>query len=86
MRLNSSSEAHTGESNGVRALLQRFKDCIHLNEVYQSYYRQTKEQRRRHPEHRQFDFSEVAIFGKFDQFVRRLKKLVELFHTVRMVQ
>jgi dynein heavy chain len=31
------------------------------------------------PKGKTFDFSETAIFGKFDAFVRRLQKLIDIF-------
>ena len=33
---------------------------------------------------RPFDFSEMYIFGKFDTFTRRLKKIMEMFDTMEM--
>jgi dynein heavy chain len=35
------------------------------------------------PYGKQFDFSESAIFGKFDQFCWRIQKLIDLFTTVQ---
>lgn len=34
------------------------------------------------PSERPFDFSEMYIFGKFDTFTRRLKKILEMFDTI----
>lgn len=34
------------------------------------------------PDERQFEFSEMYIFGKFDTFTRRLKKITEMFQTM----
>ena len=34
------------------------------------------------PNERPFDFSEMYIFGKFDAFTRRLKKILDLFDTI----
>jgi dynein heavy chain len=63
-------------------LIERFKACIDLNESYQHYYRKTKAELQLNPYGKQFDFSESAIFGKFDQFCWRIQKLIDLFTTV----
>ena len=36
------------------------------------------------PNERKFEFSEMYIFGKFDTFSRRLKKIIEMFETMEM--
>ncbi len=33
---------------------------------------------------KKFEFSEMYIFGKFDTFTRRLKKIIEMFETMEM--
>ncbi|KAG7262553.1 hypothetical protein CRUP_029774 [Coryphaenoides rupestris] len=55
-------------------VVERLTAAIHLN--------QTKEKLEQTPSERQFDFSEMYIFGKFDTFQRRLAKILELFATV----
>ena len=55
----------------VPLVLQRIIDCIRLNDDYQSCFQRTKENLKEHPEERQFDFSEMYIFGKFNNFCRR---------------
>ena len=55
-----------------RALVQRkLADCIRLNQEYQLSFQRTKERLQDHPEERPFDFSEMYIFGKFNNFCRR---------------
>lgn len=49
---------------------------------YQQCFRKTKEQLEQTPSERQFDFSEVCIFGMFDTFQRRLNKILEMFSTI----
>lgn len=49
---------------------------------YQQYFHKTKEKLERTPSERQFDFSEMYIFGKFDTFQRRLNKILEMFSTI----
>jgi dynein heavy chain len=63
-------------------LIEKFKACIDLNESYQHYYRKTKAELQLNPYGKQFDFSESAIFGKFDLFSWRVQKLIDLFTTV----
>jgi dynein heavy chain len=36
------------------------------------------------PNERPFEFSEMYIFGKFDTFTRRLKKIIEMFETISL--
>ena len=35
------------------------------------------------PKARQFDFNQTEIFGKFELFSRRVRKLIDLFSTIR---
>lgn len=49
---------------------------------YQRYFHKTKEKLEQTPSERQFDFSEMYIFGKFDTFQRRLNKILEMFETM----
>lgn len=55
-------------------------NCI-LQE-YQRYFHQTKKKLEQTPSERQFDFSEMYIFGKFDTFQRRLNKILEMLSTI----
>lgn len=41
-------------------------------------FRRTKTKLRENPNERQFEFSENYIFGKFDTFCGRLKKLADM--------
>ena len=34
------------------------------------------------PKERPFDFSEMYIFGKFDTFIRRCQKIVDIFENI----
>lgn len=53
-------------------VLQEYQRCFH----------KTKEKLEQTPNERQFDFSEMYIFGKFDTFQRRLNKILEMFSTI----
>ena len=64
-------------------VLETIEKCLQLNESYQENYRITKEKMLAAPKGKQFDFSEMQIFGKFDLFCRRLIKLMDMFSTVQ---
>ena len=52
-------------------VVQRMADSIRLNEEYQHCFQRTKEKLREHPDEKPFDFSEMYMFGKFNNFCRR---------------
>lgn len=60
--------------------------CLHLNDEYQSCFRRTKSKLENAPNERPFEFSEMYIFGKFNAFSARLRKLKELFGTIQSYQ
>ena len=70
-------------SQSVPAVCSKLKDCINLNERYQQHFHITKKRLETMKDERPFDFSEMYIFGKFDTFTRRLKKIIELFETMQ---
>lgn len=61
---------------------RKLEACLKLNEAYQAQYHQTKLKLEQTPKGKQFSFNEIAIFGKFDLFCRRVIKLVDLFSTI----
>ena len=63
-------------------VVRKLNDCIRLNEEYQRSFHKTKEKLEKMPNERPFEFSEMYIFGKFDTFTRRLKKIIEIFETI----
>ncbi|XP_073341888.1 dynein axonemal heavy chain 5 isoform X5 [Pagrus major] len=65
-----------------QVVADKIKAAIHLNQEYQRYFHKTKEKLEQTPSERQFDFSEMYIFGKFDTFQRRLNKILEMFCTI----
>ncbi|XP_076594401.1 dynein axonemal heavy chain 5 isoform X4 [Chaetodon auriga] len=65
-----------------QVVADKIKAAIHLNQEYQRYFHKTKEKLEQTPSERQFDFSEMYIFGKFDTFQRRLNKILEMFSTI----
>ena len=64
-------------------LLRVLETCLRLNERFQSEYASTKDALLSFPKGRQFDFSEMAIFGRFNVFCRRVVRLMDIFATVR---
>jgi len=63
-------------------LIPMLQSCIDLNEAYKNQYDITKERLKKMPKGKQFEFSNNAIFGKFNLFARRISKLKELFGTI----
>ena len=48
----------------------------------QENFKKTKEIVKESPGENSFDFSEMYIFGKFNKFCRRLKKIVSMFNEI----
>ncbi|KAM9807310.1 dynein axonemal heavy chain 5 isoform 2-T2 [Syngnathus typhle] len=65
-----------------RIVEEKIRAAIHLNEEYQRCFHKTKAKLEQTPTERQFDFSEMYIFGKFDTFQRRLNKILEMLATI----
>ncbi|XP_028985303.1 dynein axonemal heavy chain 5 isoform X3 [Betta splendens] len=66
----------------MQVVVDKIKAAIHLNQEYQRHFHKMKEKLEQTPSERQFDFSEMYIFGKFDTFQRRLNKILEMFGTI----
>ena len=64
-------------------LIAMLKSCQDLKEIYIKQYKFTKERLESMPKARQFDFNQTEIFGKFELFSRRVRKLIDLFSTIR---
>jgi len=64
-------------------LIAVLKSCQDLKETYIKQYKFTKERLESMPKARQFDFNMTEIFGKFELFSRRVRKLIDLFSTIR---
>ena len=52
--------------------------------IFKACFHKTKAKLEKMPNERPFEFSEMYIFGKFDTFTRRLKKIIEIFDTVNL--
>jgi len=60
--------------------------CIKLYRQYKECYNETKEKVSEMPKGKSFDFSQSQIFSKFDTFVRRLHKLIDIFSNIQQFQ
>jgi dynein heavy chain, axonemal len=63
-------------------VIGRLRDCIKLNDEYKNCFQLTKAKLAANRSDRPFDFSEMYIFGKFDSFVRRCEKIIDVFSTI----
>ncbi|CAH8644888.1 unnamed protein product [Schistosoma haematobium] len=63
-------------------LLGRINECIQLNVEYQENFRKVRHRLQENPSGRQFDFSENYIFGKFDVYTSRLKKILIILENI----
>ncbi|CAH8594477.1 unnamed protein product [Schistosoma turkestanicum] len=63
-------------------LLDRIHECIRLNIEYQENFRKVRQRLQENPSGRQFDFSENYIFGKFDVYTTRLKKILKILDNI----
>lgn len=57
-------------------------ECIKLNDEYQRAFHYTKKKLEELPDEKEFDFSEMYIFGKFNNFCRRLNYIQDIFSTI----
>jgi len=64
-------------------LIEMLGTCEKLLKEYKSNYEKTRDRLKEMPKAKQFDFSEQAIFAKFELFARRVGKLKELFRTIK---
>lgn len=55
---------------------------VYVAKEYQNCFHKTKQKLEENPAERQFDFSEMYIFGKFETFHRRLLKIMHVFDTI----
>ncbi|KAJ4458389.1 putative Dynein heavy chain 5; axonemal [Paratrimastix pyriformis] len=64
------------------SLIAKLHSCIDLRDTYREQYRRTKAELQAIPQGKQFDFSEVSIFGNFDMFCKRVQKLEDVVQTI----
>lgn len=63
-------------------LIKKLRDCIKLNQEYQSCFQRTKDKLQQMTDERPFEISETYIFGKFETFTRRCQKIIDIFDTI----
>ena len=73
---------HTIWSQDQNRLINKIKNCIELNDEYQRCFQVTSERLATSSTERPFQFSKMYIFGKFDAFIRRCQKILNLFETI----
>ncbi|KAM8815689.1 dynein axonemal heavy chain 5 isoform 1-T1 [Rhynchonycteris naso] len=65
-------------------VMEKILSAIKLKQEYQHCFQKTKQKLKQDPNEKQFEFSEMYIFGKFDTFHRRLTKIINIFATFKM--
>ena len=64
------------------SLLERLKAVLKLHNVYRSVYSSTKDKLAQNSKGKQFEFDESIIFGRLDEFCKRVQKLLDMFTTI----
>lgn len=64
-------------------LIAKLQDCVKLNEAYQQSFQRAKKKLEENPEERQFEFSEMYIFGKMNSFTGRCHKIIDMMDTIK---
>uniref|UniRef100_A0A5F8GJ93 Dynein axonemal heavy chain 5 n=1 Tax=Monodelphis domestica TaxID=13616 RepID=A0A5F8GJ93_MONDO len=63
-------------------VVEKILSAIKLKQEYQNCFQKKKQKLEQNPNEKQFEFSEMYIFGKFETFHRRLAKIMDLFSTI----
>ncbi|KAM5264417.1 dynein axonemal heavy chain 5 [Ctenodactylus gundi] len=69
-------------SQPQEVVMEKILSAIKLKEEYQCCFHKTKQKLKQNPSEKQFEFSEMYIFGKFETFHRRLDKIMAIFTTL----
>ncbi|EPY86356.1 dynein heavy chain 5, axonemal [Camelus ferus] len=64
-------------------VVEKILSAIKLKQEYQHCFHKTKQKLKQDPNEKQFEFSEMYIFGKFETFHRRLAKIMDIFTTFK---
>nr|XP_035941036.1 dynein heavy chain 5, axonemal-like [Halichoerus grypus] len=62
-------------------VVEKILSAIKLKQEYQHCFHKVKQKLKQDPSEKQFEFSEMYIFGKFETFHRRLAKIIDIFTT-----
>ena len=65
-----------------KKLVKIFNKCIELGQKYKMEYERTKKKAGEFVKSRQWDFDDAVIFHQLKFFIKRIKKLIELFVTI----
>lgn len=66
-----------------KELIEILKGCIRLAHKYRKQFDEVKEKSAEFPKSPTWDFDENTIFGRFDLFIKRIKKLIEIFSVIQ---
>lgn len=64
-------------------LIEILNSCINLCHKYKSQYEATKAKSTEFPKSKHWDFDDNVIFGKFEKFIRRVRKLIDIFSVIQ---
>ncbi len=64
-------------------MINKLKVSVKLNDEYQNQFKLAKKRLEDMQEEKKFEFSEMYVFGKFDTFVRRVNKIMEMFEIMK---
>ena len=64
-------------------LIEILESCIKLSHRYKEEYNNTKQKSNDLPKTRSWDFDNNGIFNKFDKFIKRVRKLIEIFNIIK---
>ncbi|CAH8867793.1 unnamed protein product [Trichobilharzia szidati] len=79
-----SNYEHTIWTENPDKLLKKISDCHNLNQMYKTSFQRVKAELAAKPNSsKQFDLSEIHIFGKYDLFCRRLHQINEVFEMIQ---
>ena len=70
----------------VRPLTKVLDSCVQLNAEYKKDFNDIKQRLNANPKGKHYEFTDTVIFGKFDLFCRRARKLKDLFETIEQFQ
>ena len=59
------------------------ESCIKLSHKYKEDYNNTRQKSNDLPKTRSWDFDSNVIFSKFDKFIKRVRKLIEIFSIIK---